>query len=395
MKRFAAEYLYTLSSDVPLRNAFVEVDEDGSILRTGVCEDPSAEAAFFQGAIVPGFVNAHCHIELSYLWKKFRKGTGMAGFIDQINALRDTSPREEKIATIRHWMQRLWDRGVSAMADISNCADSFSVKAASPLYTRTFLEVFGTEPEDCPAVMDAVRALQKEAVSYGLDAAPTPHACYTMSPRLLTAASADALAAGFLSFHSEETPQEEEMMRRGTGEMADNRRAAGMSLPPVTGTSSLRYFLDCLAKIHPAPFREHILLVHEVCMDAEGMTAVRTELPGGFVALCPLSNLYIHQALPPVEEMRRAGLRLCVGTDSLSSNDDLDPLAELYCLQEHFPGIPLGEMLGWACRNGAEFLGKEQIYGTLEPGKRPGLVLIDSLGADGRLTASSQSRRLL
>ena len=229
----------------------------------------------------------------------------------------------------------------------------------------------------------------------GLDAAPTPHACYTMSRQLLTAASADALAAGFLSFHSEETPQEEEMMRLGTGEMADNRRAAGMSLPPVTGTSSLRYFLDCLASIHPAPFREHVLLVHEVCMDAEGMAAVKAELPGGFVALCPLSNRFIHNVLPPVEEMRRAGLRLCVGTDSLSSNDDLDPLAELYCLQEHFPGIPFGEMLGWACRNGAEFLGKEQIYGTREPGKRPGLVLIDSLGADGRLTASSQSRRLL
>ena len=160
MRRFAAEYLYTLTSDAPLRNAFVEVDEDGSILRTGVCADPSAEAAFFQGAIVPGFVNAHCHIELSYLWKKFRKGTGMAGFIDQINALRDTSPREQKIEAIRHWMQRLWDRGVSAMADISNCADSFAVKAASPLYTRTFLEVLGTEPEDCPAGMDEVRTLQ-------------------------------------------------------------------------------------------------------------------------------------------------------------------------------------------------------------------------------------------
>ncbi len=90
--------------------------------------------------------------------------------------------------------------------------------------------------------------------------------------------------------------------------------------------------------------------------------------------------------------MRRNGLKLCVGTDSLSSNDDLDLVAELYCLQRNFPEIPFGELLMWASRNGAEFLSRPEL-GTLEAGKRPGLVFIDHL-EDGLLTASSQSRRL-
>ena len=395
LKRIAAKYLYRLTDPVPVENGFVEYDEDGTILRTGVCEDPSGETVFLDGAIVPGFVNAHCHIELSYMWKLFRKGTGMAGFIDQINALRDTSPLEEKLADIQTWMDKLWQQGVSAMADISNCADSFAIKAASPVYTRTFLEVFGTEPEDCEAVIRDVKALQEQAVACGLDAAPTPHACYTMSPQLLTAASAEGLRSGFLSYHSEETEEEEEMLRKGSGPMWENRVRAGMSTPPVTGTSSLLYFLDRLLEVHPAPFDEHILLVHEVCMDQEGIDAVKAMLRHPFIALCPLSNLFIHNALPPVELLRSNGMKLTVGTDSLSSNDDLDMVSELFCLQENFPQVPLGELLIWACRNGAEFLKKEDCFGTVETGKRPGLVLIDHLGPDGRLTTASASYRII
>jgi cytosine/adenosine deaminase-related metal-dependent hydrolase len=349
---------------------------------------------FLEGALVPGFVNAHCHVELSSMKGLFRKGTGMAGFIDQINALRDTRSAEEKVQALREAMDLMWSRGVSAMADISNCADSFAVKAAHPMYTRTFLEVFGTEPEDCPSVMEAVTRLQREAESFGLDAAPTPHACYTMSPELVTASSRAGLASGFLSFHSEETEEEEEMLRSGSGPMWENRRRAGMSVPPVTGKSSLLYFIDRLLAVHPAPFEEHILLVHEVCMDQEGIDAVKAVMKNPYIAICPLSNLFIHNALPPVERMRSNGLKLCVGTDSLSRNDDLDIVAELYCLQSHFPTVPTGELLTWACRNGAEFLGRPEL-GALEAGRKPGLVWIDSLDGRGGLTARSRSKRLL
>ena len=391
MKRFAAEYLYTLDSETPLRRGFVEMDEDGTVLRTGVC---GADEPVLAGALSPGFVNAHCHVELSYMKGLFRKGTGMAGFIDQINALRDTKPREEKVRNLREAMDLMWERGVSAMADISNCDDSFAVKAEHPMYTRTFLEVFGTEPADCAGVMEGVLALQEKARAYGLDAAPTPHACYTMSPELVTASSAEGLKSGFLSFHSEETEEEEEMVRKGSGPMWENRRAAGMSVPPVTGKSSLLYFIDRLLAARPAPLREHILLVHEVCMDQEGIDAVKAVMDHPYIALCPLSNIYIHNALPPVPLMRRNGLTLCVGTDSLSSNDDLDMVKELFCLQENFEGLSLGELLTWACRNGADFLDRPEL-GALVPGKRPGLVLIDHLGTEGQLTCSSRSQRLI
>ena len=382
-----------MTASGPIRSGFVETEDDGTVIRTGPVEDPSKEAVFYDGALVPGFVNAHCHVELSYMKGLFRKGTGMAGFINQINALRDTQSPSQKLRALREAMDSMWAQGVDAMADISNCADSFAVKAAHPLYTRTFLEVFGTEPEDCPAVMASVTALAGKARSFGLDAAPTPHACYTMSPELLREASAAGLRSGFLSYHSEESPEEDEMIRFGRGKMWDNRKAARMSTPPVTGGSSLSYFLDQLEKVVPLPVEGHVLLVHECCMDAAGARAAQAALKHPFVALCPLSNLFIHNALPPVEMMRREGLTLCVGTDSLSSNDELDMVRELYCLQEHFPEVPLEELLEWACRNGARFLGKEDVLGSFAPGSKAGVVLIDHL-QDGRLTAESHSRRL-
>ena len=382
-----------MTASGPIRSGFVETEDDGTVIRTGPVEDPSKEAVFYDGALVPGFVNAHCHVELSYMKGLFRKGTGMAGFIDQINALRDTQSPSQKLRALREAMDSMWAQGVDAMADISNCADSFAVKAAHPLYTRTFLEVFGTEPEDCPAVMASVTALAGKARSFGLDAAPTPHACYTMSPELLREASAAGLRSGFLSYHSEESPEEDEMIRFGRGKMWDNRKAARMSTPPVTGGSSLSYFLDQLEMVVPLPVEGHVLLVHECCMDAAGARAAQAALKHPFVALCPCSNLFIHNALPPVEMMRREGLTLCVGTDSLSSNDELDMVRELYCLQEHFPEVPLEELLEWACRNGARFLGKEDVLCSFAPGSKAGVVLIDHL-QDGRLTAESHSRRL-
>ena len=393
MKRIAAKYVYPLTSTEPLVNGFVEVEEDGTIVRTGICEDPAKEPVFLDGALVPGFVNAHCHVELSYMKGLFRKGTGMAGFIDQINELRDTKSLEQKVSDLTQAMDSLWEQGVVAMADISNCDDSFAVKARHPMYTRTFLEVFGTEPEDCGAVMEGVRKLKAVADGFGIDAAPTPHACYTMSPELVTAVSAEGLKSGFLSFHSEETEEEEEMLKYGSGKMWENRVKAGMSVPPVTGKSSLLYFIDRLLQGHPAPFDEHILLVHECCMDQDGIDAVKAVMTHPFVAVCPLSNLFIHNALPPIYLMRRNGLKVCVGTDSLSSNDDLRIVDELFCLQWNFPEVPLGELFTWASRNGAEFLSKPE-FGTLEAGKKPGLVLVDHLDAEGRLTASSKSHRL-
>ena len=393
--RIAASFVYTLDAKEPIRNGYVEYDDDGTVTGVGPCGDISSEECFHDGALVPGFVNAHCHVELSHLHGKFRKGTGMAGFIDQINELRDWAGRDVKSSLVREWMDKMWADGVSAMADISNDDSSFEVKAAHPMYTRTFLEVFGSEPHMCEGVMSDVTALNEHADRAGIDAAPTPHSCYTMSPQLLSASAAAGLEKGWLSYHSQESQEEEDLLISGSGAMYENRKRSGMSTPPVTGESSLKYFLDRLAAAKPAPYDEHILLVHNVCLGQSDIDSAKKVMNNVYWAICPLSNIFIHNALPPVPLMRENRLDIMVGTDSLSSNDDLDMVKELYCLHENFPEVPMDELLRWASLNGARFLSKADVLGTLTPGKKPGIVLIERLDKDGNLTSESRSRRII
>ena len=395
IRRIAASYVYTLESAEPLRNGFVEYDEnDGTIIRTGVCEDPSSEE-ILQGALVPGFVNAHCHVELSHLHGKFYKGSGMAGFIDQINALRDWAGREVKQELVQKWMDKMWNDGVSAMADISNDDSSFDIKASHDMYTRTFLEVFGSEPEMCEGVMADVTALDALAQEKGIDAAPTPHSCYTMSPALLGASAAAGLAKGYISYHSQESQEEEDLLLTGTGAMYENRVRNGMSTPPVTGESSLKYFIDRLSAVVPAPYDQHILLVHNVCLQQDDIDAAKKVMNNVYWAICPLSNIFIHNALPPIGLMRKNALDIAVGTDSLSSNDDLSMIKEIACIHENFPEVPMNEIFTWASLNGARFLSKDDVLGTIAPGKKPGIVLVDGLDADGNVTSDSKSVRLV
>ena len=393
--RIAASFVYTLDGNEPIRNGFVEYSEDGTVTAVGSCEDPASEEHFFQGAIVPGFVNAHCHVELSHLHRKFRKGTGMAGFIDQINELRDWAGHEVKTRLVKEWMDKMWSDGVSAMADISNDDSSFPVKASHPMYTRTFLEVFGSEPHMCEGVMKDVLQLNAAADAAGIDAAPTPHSCYTMSPQLLSASAGAGLEKGYVSYHSQESMEEEDLIRYGSGAMYENRKRSGMSTPPVTGGSSLEYFIDRLADVRKGPYDEHILLVHNVCLSQTDIDAAKKVMNNVYWAVCPLSNIFIHDALPPIPLMRDNKLNIMVGTDSLSSNDDLDMVRELYCLHENFPDVTMNELLVWACLNGARFLSKDEILGSLTPGKKPGLVFIGNLDAEGNLTAESRSERII
>lgn len=356
------------------------------------CEDTE----FYSGILCPGFTNAHNHVELSHLEGAFEQATGMSGFINQINALRNTVDKEGRIKALETQMEKMYREGVSAMADISNCSESFACKAKSPMYTRSFLELFGSEPKDAQDVLEGGKALAEVAREYGIDAAITPHSCYTMSPQLLAMAAQEGLKSGFLSYHSQESQEEEDLIISGTGALAENYKGRGLSTPPVTGKPALVYFIDRLLSFSQSPVKGNILLVHNVAINQESIDYAKRHLANPYFAICPLSNIFIHRSLPPLDLMRENGLKICLGTDSLSSNTILSIAREIVCIHDNFSHIPLEEILQWACLNGAQMLGKDDVYGSFEPGKRPGAVLIENIDWDNfKLTSESTTRRII
>lgn len=393
--RFAANYLFTAEGE-PIKNGYVETAGDGTIIEVGRLEEETPSTEFHNGIICPGFVNAHCHIELSHLKGKFRKGTGMSGFITQINELRESAPAAERIERIEEEMERLYNEGVSAMADISNCNESFIPKRESPIYTRTFIELFGSEPKDAEMIIDGAKKLLEEADRCGIDASITPHSPYTMSPELLGKASAQGLSRGYISYHNQESEEEEEMIGFGRGALHENYISRGLSVPSPTGRPALIHFLERLKEIHNPPFKEHILLIHNTVTGIESIRAAKEILEESTWVTCPLSNIFIHNRLAPLNIFREEGLRIAIGTDSLSSNDTLSMIGEMEKIQSSFPEIPLGEIIEWATINGAKALGQEGRLGTLTPGKRPGVVLIEGADLSSlKLRKGVTSRRLV
>lgn len=377
MRRIASHLLFDRGEAIP--RPVVTVDDTGLIVSVGQWErlDGDASTEFYAGALCAGFVNAHCHLELSYLRGAIARGTGFAGFARAIGAVRGGFAMEDRLRALEAADARIWHDGVQAVADIVNGETSFAAKARSAVRYRSFAEVFGLN-----ASTEAVRPLLQYP-----DTTLTPHSTYSIQDTVFSEVASDA-ANDPLSIHFMESDDEAALFR-GEGSLAAWYGRMGWRCDFLSHGSPARRVADMV------PRGRRVLLVHGCRVgDAEyDMVSDRLGQTLWWV-LCPRSNDYISGLRPPVELLRRHGARICVGTDSLASNECLSMVEELKLLD----GVPLEEAVAWATVNGARALGLDGGIGSIEAGKRPGLVLIENLSYDSagaHLTAESRSRRLV
>ncbi len=381
MKRFSAQYLIDGDGTL-LKRPVVTTDNDGTIISvadTGGSLSEMASLTFCNGIIVPGFVNSHCHLELSHFRGKIERGTGLMRFIKSIRALRNNpaSSGGGREAAVRH-DAAMASEGVVACADISNGTDSFNVKAESGIEYITMTEVFGPDPQEASVIFAEAVKTASLAEEAGMRSYLTPHSLYTLSRQLLDTIKdyRNSREGGVTSLHFLESDQEREMMQ-----LADDGRYRGSHLSGV---------------MNHITGRGNLILVHNTFAGRDEIRALNSFRSDIYWCICPLSNLYISDTLPPVELMMSEGCSILVGSDSLASNDRLSILDELKCLQERFPWLKLTDTIPWATLNGAKALAVDSRYGTFKPGKRPGLLAIE--GADLgelRLTGRSRVRRLI
>ena len=374
MKRFSAQYTITNSGQI-LKRAVITVDDNGriiDILDTGGQLTETHSVEFFNGIIIPGFVNCHCHLELSGMKGIITSGEGMGTFIEKIRSKRDSFSETISASASRADMD-MFNDGISLCADICNTEETFSIKNKSRISYLNLIEVFGIDPEKAGKRMDEVLRISEKSREMGLPWFLVPHSGYSVSLSLFRLLAKECKDNKISSFHFMETAGEKQFLDNHSGPLVESYRRSGL-LPHRFET--VKNHTE--AVLNEITSSGNLILVHNTFADQDTIRMIQKR-ENLFWCLCPESNLYIENKLPPVDLLLREGCEIVIGTDSLASNNKLSILEELITLQLNFPWLSLEDLITWATLNGAKALCEEDNFGKIEVGKKPGLLLLQNV----------------
>ena len=304
--------------------------------------------------IVPGLINAHAHLELSHLAGCIPAGLGFTAWADALfSVLRSRPASRSDVAR------------AAALARASGTCFVADVVGRETDMVREVLESCGLGGHLFREHAGRLRGGEFRPAALPGSWSPAVHALYSTEPALAREVKAWCASRGLpFSLHLAEVPGENELFERGGGEFADFLRARRI-LPrgfAPSGGSAVAFAAEL------GLLDRKTLAVH--CTQVSGEDIDILAHSGACVCLCPRSNAHTGVGLPPAARLREAGVPLCLGTDSLASNADLDLWAELRALRALWPArTPLTELLAVATRSPARFLGIEADYGSLRPGR--------------------------
>lgn len=380
--------MHYLESDIlftgntpPIKSGVLVVDTHGNIVDvlTNRHLVPSLEIKKIDGALCPGFINTHCHLELSHLKSKLKKKTGLPAFISQIPTIRKT--QQQLIdSEIEKADTQMLQNGIVAVADISNTNHTFKAKEKSSIYYHTFIELFSLNPDLANQVFENGLLLESQC---NTPSSLVPHSNYSVSKKLFSLIKENN-NGGLISIHNQETKSEDQMFIDGKGLLSDV--LTNIHYFSKTGKSAIQSTFSLLPKTKT-------LLVHNTFSSLEDMKWVNSNSDNFYWCTCPKANLYIETRLPNYSDLIAANCKITIGTDSLASNDSLSILEEMIAISTH-QKIDINTLIGWACKNGAEFLGLDSL-GTFEKGKKPGINVLTKLSDTFELTPDTKVRPLL
>lgn len=405
MRYFIADYVFPISGD-PIQNGIVQVADDGSIVAVGKSSEvlrgldlnvAKIEKLAKGSILVPGFINTHCHLELSHLEGRVDTGTTLLPFLVGVVSLRKVDQAEID-AAIEQQDAYLFSQGVQAVGDICNQLDTATLKSKSPIRYYSFVEMFDfLQPERAQETFDGYEAVfNGQADQDGNAKSAVPHAPYTVSDPLYDLINSLNSPGKTVSIHNQETPAETRLFTHGDGPFVEFFQNFGMNLESFTapGQTSIRHALPRM----DANCRT--ILVHNTMTSPEDIQFAHDWGKNGiYWATCPNANLYIENRLPNYRHFMDKGAKMTIGTDSLTSNWQLSVLEELKTISKFQSYVPFTDLLTWATLNGAEALQFDQELGSLEVGKKPGLLAISGLAGDGpesyKFTGDSEVMRLV
>ena len=347
-------------ADTVIQNGFVRV-ENGVIRETGAfhssCHDRVVDHG--EGLLMPAFVNAHTHLELSALKGQLAFGGRFSDWVRDLLKHRERLGLDGLARGIGQGLDELLYGGTLVVGDVSTLGIVSPHVRNSALSGILFREYLGNDLSDLTHDPDSGRFVRSFA----------GHAPHTTSPGLLSFLKKNCTGLGRpLSIHLAESDDEFEFITTGKGAWADflGERGVDYSDWGLPFKSPVAY-LDSLGLLDSGT-----LAVHLIHADNKDIGIMKQR--GAWVCLCPRSNRNLHNALPDVDTLVRQKVRLCLGTDSLASTETLGMVDEMRYLARSFPAVALKEIFRMATSNGAEALGLGHTFGSLRPGKRAAMV---------------------
>ena len=348
------------------------VIDDFGILKDIVkkTEIQRSEIEHYDGIIAPGFVNAHCHLELSHLFSQIDPKTGLIEFLKQVIAKRNNFNKKEQEDAAIEADFKMWESGIVAVGDISNIDTTFKTKANSKIYYHTFIELIGLNPLHSETIFEKGLSLLKELENYNLIGSLAAHAPFSSSKLLINKiANYNSLNNLAFSIHNQESEEETKFFAGRPSGINDLFDYLNIDInwfkPPKT--SSLLSYLDEIPN-------KKSLLVHNTFCKEEDIIASKHKFINW--CFCPGANLFIENTLPNYDLFLNHNQNWCIGTDSLASNQKLDMCFEASILLSKLPSISIESILKALTYNGAKALGIEDKFGKLIIGKNTGLNLI-------------------
>lgn len=382
MNSFSAAWVLPIDGP-PIQHGVIDVEagrivgvrepEAGS--RTGSRHPAPGTRDLGRVAVLPGLINAHTHLELSWMRGRVPPASKFTDWVKTLFAVRgrpDAGMSTEQGAAIPMAIAEAKASGTIAVGDISNSLAAVGPMQEAGLDGVVFHELLGFKERN-GALIAATQTLRETARAAGARVSLAPHAPYSTSLELFRAIrnAVSESECGVMSVHLGESPEEVELLEKGTGAWRGMLEMIGAWRDDwdVPGCDPVSY-LDRHGLID-----SRTLLAHGVQFSDAALARV-AEL-GATIVTCPRSNQWVGVGYPPIERFYRSGAKIAVGTDSLASVDDLNLFSELKTMRWLAPEVTAGAILESATLVGARALGLDAELGSLTAGKRAAMIAVE------------------
>jgi len=375
----------------PIDNGAVVVSED-RIVDVGKFAEIKTHNAdevvdLGEQALLPGLINAHCHLDYTCLRAKIPPQKSFTDWIRSINAEKAKLAPKDYVASINEGLAEAKRFGTTAIANLTAFPELIS-QVQPPIRTWWFAELIDIRaPERTNELIDSAIEALKQTARWGL----APHALFTASKDLFRRCEEIAQREHILlTTHLAESREEVEMFRAASGPLYEFIKSIGRAMDDCGNETPLGLFLDLIGSGH-SPNRPRAIEVNRP--DLSWIVAHLNELTESdfemlersnskfHVVHCPRSHNYFGHSPFAFDRLRSFGFNICLGTDSLASNESLSLFAEMRTFQKDFPRVSPEEIFRMVTVNPARALRYENVLGQIRPGFGADLIAVPCSGS--------------